>query len=421
MTRIFKFGGALMKDAEGVRRVASLIDKYRNEKLVVVVSALGKTTNSLENLLKFHFANNQQETEKAFLKIRLFHFEMAESLIHDARNSIFDKLDNAFVSLNEELKNAGKDKHVTYDQVVCFGELLSSLIVDAFLKKSGIPGHLVDAHSLIVTNSNFTAAKVDWPSTEKTIKARLVPILENNEIVLTQGFIGADKKGVFTTLGREGSDFTAAILANILDASEVSIWKDVPGLMNADPNRFENTIKLNKISYREAIELAFYGASVVHPKTIQPVQQKNIPLKVRSFYAPESDPTIIQKEATEDDKIHKVIVKDKQVLLSIASRDLSFVAEENLMQIFNAFSRFKIHINLMQHSAVSFSVCFTEDEDKLEGLLQELKSSFALKYNQGLTLITIRHYNSKLIDVHVAGKKVYLEQRSRNTIRLLVR
>jgi len=410
-----------MTDALGVKKVASVISSFKKDELVIVVSALGKTTNALENLLKASLSNNQKETEQQFLKLRLFHFEMAETLIGDARNSVFDKLDDAFVRLNIELKNKEQDKYTAYDQVVCFGELFSSIIVDAYLKSIGLPSHLLDAHTLVVTNSNFTNAKVDWQFTQKAIEARVTPIIKNGEIVLTQGFIGANHDGIFTTLGREGSDFTAAIFANILEADEVSIWKDVPGLMNADPKLFENTVKLDQISYHEAIELAFYGASVVHPKTIQPVQQKNIPLKVRSFFEPDSEPTVISSTATEDDKIHKLIVKQNQVLLSIASRDLSFVAEENLTQIFDAFSRYKIHVNLMQHSAISFSVCFAEDQDKLQGLLDELNNEFALRYNTGLTLVTIRHYTPELINKHTAGKKVYLEQRSRSTIQLLVR
>jgi len=410
-----------MKDANGIKSVTSIISSFRKDKLVVVVSALGKTTNALEKLLAYRLEKNLTETETSFLAIRKFHFELADTLLKDARDVVFDKLDHAFVNLNEEIKNLDPDRYIAYDQVVCYGELFSSILVEAFLKKQGIPVHLVPAHSIIATDSNFTSAKVDWPYSNKAVTARLTPILEGGEIALSQGFIGTDAQGMYTTLGREGSDFTAAILANILNADEVSIWKDVPGLMNADPKLFEETVKLNQISYHEAIELAFYGASVVHPKTIQPVQQKNIPLKVRSFFNPNSEPTVISSAASEDDKIHKLIVKENQVLLSIASRDLSFVAEENLTRIFDAFSRFKIHINLMQHSAVSFSVCFGENKDKLHGLLDELKNEFALRYNTGLTLVTIRHYTPELIEENTIGKKIYLEQRSRNTIQLLIR
>ena len=248
-----------------------------------------------------------------------------------------------------------------------------------------------------------------------------MPVLENNEFVLTQGFVGADHKGDFTSLGREGSDFTAAVLAHIIDADEVSIWKDVPGLMNADPRLFKSCIKLDNISYHEAIELAFYGASVVHPKTIQPVQRKNIPLFVRSFNQPDDPPSQITADTSKDQQEPKIIVKENQVLLSIGARDLAFIAEENLTRIFDAFSQHKIHINLMQNSAVSFSVCFNEDEIKLKELVDDLKDEFTLKYNSGLQLITLRHYTSKLIEEFTAGKKIFLEQKSRSTIQLLVR
>ncbi|RKZ55534.1 MAG: aspartate kinase [Gammaproteobacteria bacterium] len=420
MTRVFKFGGALMKDADGIRRVASIVADYQLEPLVVIVSALGKTTNSLEELLGLSRIGDQKGREKVFIKLRKYHFEMADDLIEDARHIIFDQLDELFVLLNKALKETPADKYFHYDQVVGFGEQLSSLIVSAYLQKNGQATHLVNAHTLIVTDSNYTAAKIDWKLTENTIKSRVLPILENGEIVITQGFIGADHKGLFTTLGREGSDFTAAIFANVLDADEACIWKDVPGLMNADPKRFDDSVKLDNISYHEAIELAFYGASVVHPKTIQPVQHKNIPLKIRSFYEPESEATVINSETSKDNQVHKVIVKDNQVLLSIASRDLAFIAEENLTRIFKAFSRNKIHINLMQHSAVSFSVCFNEDDDKLQALMAELKEAFRLTYNTGLTLITIRHYTNELLEEFTSGKNIFLEQKSRSTVQVLV-
>ena len=410
-----------MNDAEGIRRVASLIAKYRQEPLVVVVSALGKTTNALELLVKHSIDKNFRELEKEFVSLRIYHFDIAEALFENARHTIFDELNDLFTSLLIDLKADYPDRYFAYDQIVCYGEQLSSVIVNAFLQNNKQPSHLVDARKLIVTNQNYTSAKVDWKYTRKTIETRLRPILDNKEIILTQGFVGADHKGNFTSLGREGSDFTAAVLANILNADEVSIWKDVPGLMNADPRRFDDSIKLNNISYYEAIELAFYGASVVHPKTIQPVQRRNIPLYVRSFYQPDDPPSQITDDTSDDQSIHKIILKDKQVLLSIGARDLSFIAEENLTRIFDAFSKHKIHINLMQNSAVSFSVCFDEDELKLQALVDELNEEFILKYNTDLQLITVRHYNLGLINELTAGKNIFLEQKSRSTIQLLVR
>ena len=282
-----------MKEPDGFRRMADIIRSFHGDPLVVVVSAMGKTTNALEDLVKLTLARKHADAEKVFTNIRRQHFEMAEALTGDAKHGVFDRLDDLFVTLLGELKTPSKNRYLFYDQVVCFGELLSSTLVNAYLHRSGLPVHLVDAHSLIATNSNYTSASIDWSYTARAVDARVRPLLSQGKVVLTQGFIGADMKGMSTTLGREGSDFTAALLANLLDSKEVSIWKDVPGLMNADPNRFDDTIKLNHISYHEAIELAFYGASVVHPKTIQPVQHKNIPLNVRSFFNPDTSPSEI--------------------------------------------------------------------------------------------------------------------------------
>jgi aspartate kinase len=421
MTRVFKFGGGLMKDASSIRKVASLIADYQDDKLVVVVSALGKSTNAFEQLHKASRKKQSLEEEKIFVQLRQYHFEIAEELFRNAGHVIFDELNDLFTALRFELDQDHADRYQFYDQVVSYGEQLSSAIIHHYLSTTGINSHLLDARSLIVTDSNHTAAKVDWQYTSKTIAARVVPVIEQGEVVVTQGFVGADHNGFYTTLGREGSDFTAAIIGNILEAEEVSIWKDVPGLMNADPRHFSNSTKLDNISYYEAIELAFYGAQVVHPKTIQPVQQKKIPLFVRSFTYPESDPSIIDQENKYDDRIHKIIVKENQTLLSISTRDLTFIAEENLTQIFEAFTKHKIHINLMQHSAVSFSVCYNGDKEKLESLVADLKPTFRIRYNTGLTLYTVRHYNDKLIIELTTGKEVFLEQKSRSTVQLLVR
>jgi aspartate kinase len=421
MTRIFKFGGGLMKDADSIRKVATLIAEYNGDPLVVVVSALGKTTNAFEELISANRKNENGEVERLFLKLRKFHFELAENLFGNARHQIFDELDATFVSLRFELDTTFPNRFMAYDQLICYGEQLSSTIIHHYLVGKGLKSHLLDARTLITTNSNYTAGKVDWKYTGKTIDARVVPVLENEEIVVTQGFIGADHLGYFTSLGREGSDFTAAVFAYALEAEEVSIWKDVPGLMNADPRVFDNSVKLDNISYHEAIELAFYGAQVVHPKTIQPVQQKNIPLYVRSFSDPSATPSVINDKTRYDDEVYKIIIKENQTLLSISSRDLTFIAEENLTRIFDGFAKNKIHVNLMQHSAVSFSVCFNGDEEKLESLIEALKDTFSLRYNTGLTLITVRHYNEEIIDQLTGGKKIYLEQKSRSTIQILVK
>ena len=421
MIKVFKFGGALMKDAQGIEKVAAIIDEFSCEPLVVVVSAMGKSTNALEELLLLSFGSDEEALQTAYFRIKQFHLRLAQDLMHDDAHQLVLELEAEFVLLWDALNMTYSDKYLAYDQIVSFGENFAGIIIQRFLQYKGIGSQLIDARSLIVTNSNYTNAAINWKLTEKTIQSRILPALENNKVVLTQGFIGSDEKGQSTTLGREGSDFTAAVLAKVTQAKEVSIWKDVPGLMNCDPKRFAQAVKLHQISYHEAIELAFYGASIIHPKTIQPLQLGNIPLKIRSFYHPESEPSLVSEDVSHDSEIYKIIIKDKQVLLSIASRNLSFIAEENLTGIFEAFSRNKIHINLMQNSAVSFSVCFNEDAGKLKSLISDLGKNYLLKYNEGLQLITIRHYNDELISDLTKGKQIFLEQKSRSTVQFLVK
>ena len=420
MPRIFKFGGALMKNAEGIRQVSSIIRPYVQEPLIVVVSAMGKTTNALEEILQFAFDGKKASLRQAINHLKIQHEQIIDPLFEDS-NSCRDKLSLLFAELEKELKNPGDDKYSAYDRIVSFGEQFSSTILHHYFLSEDLPCERVEARKIIATDNNYTSAKVDWQKTEELVKDITKPLFERGSFLLTEGFTGADVSGRPTTLGREGSDFTAAILAYVLDAREVTIWKDVPGLMNADPNRFADSIKLDGISYREAIELAFYGASVIHPKTIQPLQKKNIPLYIRPFYAPDHDPSVISDDNSMDDKIPKIIVKDNQVLLSIQSKNLEFIAEDHLTTIFEAFSRHKIHINLMQHSAVSFSACFDYRQNKLEGLLRDLKKEFPYRYNTGLQLLTIRHYTEEIIKELLEGRQVFLEQKSRSTYQVLVK
>ena len=420
MARIFKFGGALMKDAEGIRRVASIVRPYAYNPLIVVISALGKTTNALEEILQLAFDRKETELGQSVSRLKEKHHHIIDKLFED---SSLCKIRFAalFEEFEKKLENVRDDKYYAYDRIVSFGERFSSLILNEFFISEELPCVHIDARMIIATDTNYTSARVNWDKTEKLVKSATVQLFAEGKFMLTEGFIGADISGNPTTLGREGSDFTAAILAYALDAREVTIWKDVPGLMNADPNRFDDCLKLDRISYHEAIELAFYGASVIHPKTIQPLQKKNIPLLVRSFYQPENKPSVISDDNSMDTKIPKIIVKENQVLLSIQSKDLSFIAEDNLTTIFDAFSQHKIHINLMQHSAVSFSICFDYQQSKLEALLQDLKTDFPFKYNTGLQLITVRHYTEDIIKKLLAGKQIFLEQKSRSTLQVLVK
>jgi aspartate kinase len=421
MMRVFKFGGALMKDAEGVKKVGEIIGEYSCEPLLVVVSALGKTTNKIEGLLKLIAdKESSDKLESDFFKLKQYHISIIQELFEEIDFELTSKIEELFSQLWEALNKDYSNYYFAYDQVVGFGEQFSALIVSAWLKSRHIKCEYIDASKIIVTDSNYTNASVNWKLTDKTVNARVLTAIEAKNTVIVQGFTAANESGDTTTLGREGSDFTAAIFANLLNADELTIWKDVPGLMNADPKKFKNTVKLSRISYQEAIELAFYGASIIHPKTIQPLREKNIPLYVRSFFNPASEPTLISSDMSTDESVPKIIVKEDQVLLSITSRNLDFISEDKLTDIFKVLSNNKIHLNIMQNSAVSFSVCFNKDNNKLNKLVTDLSDQFYVRYNIGLQLLTLRHYNDSLIKEYVGGRKVYLEQKSRATVQLLI-
>ena len=420
MPRVFKFGGALLQNADGIRRMVSLINEFQCEPMVVVVSAIGKTTNALEELYRLSRSKNNVQLQEKYFQLKQQHIRLAETLEIKDSDPMIHSLEEDFRQLWDALNISYRDWYKGYDHIVSFGEAFSGKIIKSFLASEGIPVRFVDAQSIIMTDSRYTNASVNWAMTQKSVEARITPALGNKEVVLTQGFVAADMLAITTTLGREGSDFTAAILAYILEAQEVCIWKDVPGLMNADPRLFPNAVKLPHVSYNEAIELAFYGASVIHPKTIQPLKKKGILLKVCSFFNPQSEPTLIDADESDDAKIPKFIVKKNQALLSISSRDLSFMAEESMKKVFTAISKNRFHVNLMQNSAVSFSVIVDENLEKLEKTTRELKNSFILKYNTGLELLTIRHYSDELIKELSAGKQIFLTQKTRTTIQLLL-
>jgi aspartate kinase len=421
MIRIFKFGGALLKNASDLNQMAAIVQEFACEPMVIVVSAMGKTTNKLERLLKLRQEQNTQTLQQEYFKLKQKHIKLIQSLDLQNESALIEKIENEFYALWKTLQQKDNNPYHQYDQVVSFGENFALLIVNQFLSKQKLSIQSEDARCLMVTNENHTKAGILWDLTERTIISRVSPAIQSGKIVVTQGFIGANQKGETTTLGREGSDFSAAILAYALQAEEVSIWKDVPGLMNCDPRLFQDAIKLPHISYNEAIELAFYGASVIHPKTIQPLQKKGIPLKVRSFYTPTLEPSLIDHLEADDARLPKIIVKQNQTLLSISSRNLDFMAEDKLQRVFTVFNHHKVHINLMQNSAVSFSVCFDEDNNQLEKLILALRNEFILKYNSGLQLFTFRHFDQSLVDRFTAGRKFYLSQKNRTTLQILLR
>ncbi len=418
MIRVFKFGGALLNDAKGIERMVSIVEEFNCEPLVVVVSAIGKTTNTLENLLSLA-VNKDEKLTSEYFSLKSFHINLIQSLPLIDRSKLISEVENLFRNLWDALNQPSDNYFAGYDEIVSFGEKISGKIMAARLSANKFIVEELPAEQIIATNSNHTDASVNWQQTEKNISTSLLPLLQAGKTVITQGFIGSNTEGNITTLGREGSDYTAAIIGSVLNANEIAIWKDVPGLMNADPKLFKDAVKLNNISYHEAIELTFYGASVIHPKTIQPLQKKGLTLQVRSFWEPHAAPSLISKNRSEDDKIPKIIAKPNQTLLSFSSRNMDFVEEANLFHIFKAFSRHKIHINLMQNSAVSFSVCFDQDPKKQKALINELSNMFFIKYNSGLTLLTFRYYNNEIIKQFTSKKKVLLEQKNRTTAQFL--
>ncbi len=418
MVRVFKFGGALLKDAGGIEQMVSIVKRFNNQPLVVVVSAIGKTTNALENLLILA-QNDDENLTGNFTSLKQFHLNLIDSLPLKKPGKLINEVEVIFNNLWDTLNNNYNNYYFAYDQVVSFGEIISGEIISHVLSENNLAAVKIPAQLIIATNHDYTNASVNWHQTESNINNQITPLLKGNKTIVTQGFIGSDPQGNTTTLGREGSDFTAAIIGSLLNADEIIIWKDVPGLMNADPKLFNDAVKLDRISYHEAIELAFYGASVIHPKTIQPLQKNKLPLQIRSFYKPDEPPTIISEDTSADNKTPKIIVKENQTLLSISSRNMDFIAENNLHHIFELFSKHKIHINLMQNSAISFSACFNSDKQKLDSLLFDLSKHYYLKYNSGLTLVTLRHYTEQLLLKYISGKKLLLEQKNRTTLQIL--
>jgi aspartate kinase len=420
MTKVYKFGGASVRDAASIRNMSEIIRLNKSDHLVVVVSAMGKTTNLLESNLKA--ARNENDNFPViFQQLVDFHINICNELFNDPHQPIFRLLNDIFEALRTKLNSKTQydsfDEH--YDACISYGELLSTQILGAFLTIDGHNFQLIDARDYIRTDDNFRQANVDWVTTRINISTLTNTILPSKHI-LTQGFIGSGPNRKTTTLGREGSDYTAAIFASCLNADEVVIWKDVPGLLNADPKRFPNTMKLDVISYKEALELTYYGATIIHPNTIKPLLIKNIPLKIKSFIHPELPASIICDITDNDILIPSFILKENQVLLSMSPRDFSFMNESNLSHIFNVLADIKMNINVLQTSAISLSVCTDYHQDKIELLIEKLSGEFKILINHNLTLLTIRHYKNALIPEFVASRKTLLEQRSRATLQLVL-
>jgi aspartate kinase len=417
--KVFKFGGASVKDAEAVKNVGEILRLFEGQEVLVVVSAMGKTTNALERLTLAYFRSEEENKNTIYKDIKLFHDGIISGLLKQKDSNAYDDIENLFIELECLLETQPEGSYdFNYDQIVSYGEIFSSRILSTYLKESGISNRWIDSRNFIQTDTNYREAKIDWELTSGLIEKKLRPILQKQTIV-TQGFIGQNKDKQTTTLGREGSDYSAAILAYGLGADSVTIWKDVAGVMNADPKRRSDAVKIDELSYDVAIELAYYGATVIHPKTIQPLKSRNIPLFVKSFLDPEAPGTVISSRVQEDINIPYFIVKDRQAMISLSSKDFSFIVEENLRQIFSRLSDHKVRVNLMQNSAISFSLVVNDDELKTEKLVQSLSEDFNISVVHDAHLITVRNYAGHALNLDT-GKRVLLEQKTDEVMQLVI-
>lgn len=415
--KVFKFGGASVKDAEGIKNLAKIVSK-ETDNLIVVVSAFGKTTNALEKVLKA-WLDDDNEYKIFLADVFKNHISVVNELFSGG-NSAKDKIDTSISILKEYLLKTKKSEYdFEYDQVVSYGEVWSTIIVAEYLKKSGLKAEWIDIRGNLVTDNRYRDANILW--NESTARVKTVFNFNRAKVFVTQGFIGGTASGHTTTLGREGSDYTAAILANILDAESVTVWKDVHGLLNADPKWLPDAQKLEEISYREAVEMTFSGAKVIHPKTIKPLQNKNIPLLVKSFLFPEEKGTVIKAGATLKKAFPIYIKKENQILISILPKDFSFVMGENLGRIFHSFMLHGIKVNLVEASAVSIDVCIDDERIKVDSLISDLETEFAAIYNENVEMLSIRHYTTDSIVRITTGREILLEQKTRSTVRFVVR
>lgn len=415
--RVFKFGGASVKDAAGVKNCVAVLEKVGRQEIVMVVSAMGKMTNKLESVVDNYF-KNKEELKNTITEVVDFHNAILVELFPNKSHKVYKKTQELYEDLKGFLsRNKSPNYSFVYDQVVSFGELLSTTIISNYLSEVHIENEWLDVRYVIKTDDKYRDANVNWEITQKNITSKV----NRKTLTITQGFLGSDKNNNTTTLGREGSDYTAAIFAYCLNATNVTIWKDVPGVLNADPRYFENTELLHQISYEEAIELAFYGASVIHPKTLQPLQRKEIPLYVKSFLNPEANGTCVSKGKQLEPFVPCFIVKKNQVLISLSSLDFSFIVEENISDIFALLHQYKLKVDVIQNSAISFTVCANDTYGNLNDILQVLRSKYRVTSNSGVSLYTIRHFNGASLEQVVNNKEVLFKQENRKTLQVITK
>jgi aspartate kinase len=414
--RVFKFGGASVKDADGIKNVVEVLKETGHSNTLLVISAMGKTTNAMEALVDAYFDNKSAIASKVS-DIVEYHTAILNDLFQNPQHSVYREIKVLIDEVNGFLAwNKSPNYNFVYDQVVGYGELLATTIISAYFEEIGLKNNWLDVRNYIKTDSNYRDTTVSWDKTQKNVSKINKDILN-----ITQGFLGSDDNNFTTTLGREGSDYTAAILAYCLNANSVTIWKDVPGVLNADPRYFKETQLLNNISYREAIELAFYGASVIHPKTLQPLQGKEIPLHVKSFVNPKNKGTTVGKGVGIAPKVPCFIVKKNQVLMKLSSLDFSFIVEDSMSELFKLFHEHKMKVDLIQNSAISFSVCVDNKFGGLEPLLNRLKSKYKVVHQEGVSLYTIRHFDANALESLQNGHEILLEQRGKETVQLVVK
>lgn len=415
--KIFKFGGASVKDAEGVKNVLNVLKTVGHDNVLIVISAMGKMTNALELVIKNYFEKSS-EFNASLQEVKKYHNQILMDLFEDEDNDVFFAINSHLADLEYFLRsNKSPNYSFVYDQVISYGEIISTTIVSHYFNEQGLTNNWIDVREFIKTDNNYRDGNVDWEQTQKLISKGV----KKKNLNITQGFLGSDENNFTTTLGREGSDYTAAIFAYCLGAESVTIWKDVPGVMNADPRYFENAILLNQISYREAIELAFYGASVIHPKTLQPLQRKEIPLFVKSFTNPLLPGTSVSKGADLDPHTPCFIIKKNQLLLSLSSLDFSFMMEDHMSEIFALFAEYKIKVNLIQNSAISFSVCIEDKYGNFEALKTSLSKKFKVSFNENVSLYTVRHFDEAAAQIVEKNKTILLKQISRETLQVVTK
>lgn len=415
--QILKFGGASVKDADGVRNLEKVLNIVGTKKTLIVISAMGKTTNAMEKVID-HYFNSKHQLQSSIQDVKKYHNAILLDLFENESHEVFKVVSNLFQELSDFFsRNKSPDYSFVYDQTIGFGELVSTTIVSYYLNHKGVQNSWLDVRELIKTDNYYRDAKVQWEATQSKISSAV----NGNILYITQGFLGSDTNNFTTTLGREGSDYTAAIFAYCLNAKSVTIWKDVPGVLNADPRYFENATLLHSLSYEEAIELSYYGASVIHPKTLQPLQRKEIPLFVKSFLNPKNNGTKVGKALELSPKVPCYILRDNQILISVSSLDFSYIVEENISHIFKLLHLHKMKVRSIQNSAISFSVCMENKYDHLEPLILQLKAKYDVKVDLDVKLYTIRHYNAEAIDEIEKNKTVLMKQITPETVQIITK